>query len=119
MQRMAGLGLGTMLALVVGACASDRGTDTKQAQDVSARHASSVAAKREVELNAAWRGHPYEALLETFGEPVSKINMIGQRTAMTTLVLFGVDPKAQCVDAFTMVRDDKTGRWFVSDYFCR
>ena len=118
-QRVLGLGLGTILALAVGACASDRGTDAKQAQAAKAKQSNVAATKREAELNAAWRGHRYEELLEQFGEPVSKMNMIGQRSAMTTLVLFGVDAKTKCVDAFTMNRDEKTGQWSVADYFCR
>lgn len=120
MRGLLGLGLAAMGLLLASGCATDRGSDLKQTADRKALAAErSAGVKREAELNAAWRGHRYEELLASFGEPVSKINMIGQRPLPTTLVMFGVDAKTRCVDAFTMVKNDKTGQWSVEDYFCR
>lgn len=78
------------------------------------------ATLREAELQAKWKGQPYQALLKQFGEPQLTMNVIGYRPLKTSLVVYGSgDAAAQCVDAFTMVKNDQTGEWTVADYFCR
>lgn len=76
--------------------------------------------QRETTLQSAWRGRPYEALLDTYGAPKLMMNILGYRPLRTSVVVYGVvDQAANCVDAFTMVKNEQTGQWSVADYFCR
>lgn len=84
------------------------------------REVAAKAAQREVKLNALWRGKSYDALLSAFGEPKVMMNILGYRPLKTSLVLYDVvDEKLSCVDTFTMVKDESSGKWSVADYYCR
>lgn len=88
----------------------------------AARHPSPqvLLLQRETKLQSAWRGQPYEALLDTYGTPKLMMNILGYRPLKTSVVVYGiVDQAANCVDAFTMVKNEQTGQWTVADYFCR
>ena len=111
------LGLGSAFALVAGGCATGKLVST----DASSRVAAvALQSQREVKLQSTWRGRPYEALVETYGEPKMTMSILGYRPLKTSLVVYGVvDQTANCVDAFTMVKHAQTGNWTVAEYFCR
>ena len=76
--------------------------------------------QREIELQSRWRGKPYDELLKTSGPPKLMMNVLGYRPLRTSLLVYGVvDEASSCIDAFTMVKDEETAQWTVSDYFCR
>lgn len=76
--------------------------------------------QREHMLQAAWRGRPYNSLLEAFGAPRMVMNVPGFRRLQTTVVVYGAtDKTSRCIDAFTVVVHGETEEVVVSDYFCR
>lgn len=112
-------GWSAALALVLGACASPMDTDEARLR-VSQRLTQKLQSSREAQLQSNWRGKPYEALLEAFGSPPLMMNTLGYRPNKTSLVVYGVvDQSSNCVDTFSMVKNDQTGQWTVADYFCR
>jgi hypothetical protein len=81
---------------------------------------SGVRLKREAALRAAWRGRPYQSLLEAFGTPRMVMNVPGYRVVKTEVVVYGtVDKVSNCIDAFTVIHPGSEGDLMVSDYFCR
>jgi len=75
--------------------------------------------QRESLLQAAWRGRPYNNLVEAFGAPKLVMNVPGYRQMKTSVVVYGsVDKVTNCIDAFTVVHG-RTGELTVTDYFCR
>ena len=55
-----------------------------------------------------------------FGEPKLMMNMLCFHPLKTSLLVYGVvDEAADCVDAFTIVKQADSGQWAVADYFCR
>lgn len=113
-------GLGPAFALVIAGCATDNNV-TADAKAAPSRFAAiALQSQRENSLQSTWRGRPYEALVEIYGEPKMTMNIVGYRPLKTSLVVYGVvDQDANCVDAFTMVKHEQTEQWTVADYFCR
>lgn len=111
---------GLALTLTLAGCGSLNG-ESADAR-AAAYHPSPqvLLLQRETTLQSAWRGQPYEALLASYGAPKLMMNILGYRPLKTSVVVYGiVDQAANCVDAFTMVKNEQTGRWSVADYFCR
>lgn len=118
-QPAARWGWSAALALLLGACASPMDADEARLR-ASQRVAQKLQLSREAQLQSNWRGKPYEALLEAYGSPQLMMNMLGYRPQKTSLVVFGVlDQSSNCVDTFTMAKNEQTGEWTVADYFCR
>lgn len=116
MQHILRLGLGSLLALTVAGCA----TNNKEKERSVETAPLGRLVKREAALNSTWRGQQYDTLREAYGEPILMMNVIGYRPLRTSLVVYGVvDEDANCIDAFTMVKEEETGVWSVADYFCR
>ena len=113
-------GLGSGFALVIAGCAIDSNV-TADAKAAPSRFAAiALQSQRENSLQSTWRGRPYEALVEIYGEPKMTMNVPGYRPLKTSLLVYGmVDQAANCFDAFTMVKHEQTGHWTVADYFCR
>lgn len=81
---------------------------------------SSSRLKREYALRAAWRGRPYQSLLEAFGTPRMIMSVPGYRIVRTDVIVYGPTDKAtNCIDAFTIIRPGTEDEVMVSDYFCR
>lgn len=80
---------------------------------------SSQQAQREADLGSLWRGKSHDLLLKSLGPPTMAMNVPGERPLPTMALVYGVHEAAQCVDAFTMVKNVATGQWSVADYFCR
>jgi hypothetical protein len=77
-------------------------------------------AQREAALGARWRGQSYESLLKALGPPRSMYFIPGERPLLSLALVYGRDDDtAACVDAFTIVRNEDTGAWWVTEYFCR
>lgn len=77
-------------------------------------------ARREAVLGARWRGQSHAALIQSLGRPRMVMTIPGQRPLPTLALVYGVqDEAAACVDAFTIVKEEDTGQWWVADYFCR
>lgn len=71
-------------------------------------------------MQTAWRGRPYNALLEAYGSPKMVMNVPGYRPLKTSVVVYGVvDKSTQCIDTFTVVAQGANGEQTISDYFCR
>ena len=88
--------------------------------DGSALNARMPQEQREFNLQAAWSGRSYEALVQAFGPPELIMDVPGFRQLRTSAVLYGVrDSASQCIDAFTVVVDSRTGEHIVTNYFCR
>ena len=111
---------GAALALTLAGCGA-LDMDSADARAAANRLSQQVLLlQRETTLQSAWRGRPYEALLDTYGAPKLMMNILGYRPLKTSLLVYGiVDQEANCVDAFTMVKNEQTGQWSVADYFCR
>ena len=76
--------------------------------------------QRELSLQSAWSGRSYEALVQAFGQPELIMDVPGFRQLRTSAVVYGVrDSTSQCIDAFTVVVDGRTGQHVVTNYFCR
>lgn len=76
--------------------------------------------QRERMLQAAWRGRPYNSLVEAFGAPKLVMNLPVYRPQKTTLVVYGsTDKVTKCIDTFTVVVLSHTEEVVVSDYSCR
>ncbi|HEY0845936.1 MAG TPA: hypothetical protein VGE12_11250 [Noviherbaspirillum sp.] len=76
--------------------------------------------QRENMLQAAWRGRPYNSLVEKFGAPRMVMNVPGYRQLKTSVVVYDdSDAVSRCIDAFTVVVLHETEEVVVSDYFCR
>lgn len=76
--------------------------------------------QREHMLQAAWRGRPYQSLVDTFGSPRMIMSVPGYRAVRTEIVVYGTrDRFTNCIDAFTIVTDRNSGAVTVADYFCR
>ena len=123
-QHFLRFGLGSAFALVVAGCATDSHVpaDAVAAPIAAPSRFAAIAlqSQRENSLQSTWRGRPYEALVEIYGEPKMTMNIVGYRPLKTSLAVYGVvDQAANCVDAFTMVKHEQTGHWTVADYFCR
>lgn len=117
-QRILRWGLGCAFALLLGACAHSGAELTEE--QASRLAAQVLQSQRENQLKSAWGGRPYNALLESFGAPILTMNVLGYRPQKTSLVVYGMlDSNANCVDSFTMVKDEQSGEWTVADYFCR
>ena len=113
-------GLGSAFALVVAGCATDSNVPADAAAVTSRFSAIALQAQRENSFQSTWRGRTYEALIESYGAPKMMMNVPGHRPLKTSLVVYGViDKTANCVDAFTMVKQEQTEQWTVADYFCR
>lgn len=75
---------------------------------------------REHVMQAAWRGQPYQFLLEKFGPPRGVMAHPGLRSDRGEIVLYGVrDASSNCIDAFTVVAPGSSHDRIVMDYFCR
>lgn len=110
---------GVALVLMLCACASPMDSEETRVR-ASLRATARLQSAREAELQANWRGKAYEALLAAYGSPQFMMNAVGYRPLKTSLVVFGVVDKASnCVDTFSMVKNEQTGEWTVADYFCR
>ncbi|MES2129021.1 MAG: hypothetical protein V4463_17265 [Pseudomonadota bacterium] len=76
--------------------------------------------QREIDLQHAWRGQPYEALLTAFGTPKMSMEIPGRHHDITFAVVNGMnDAASHCIDAFTVVIDRSSRQRLVVDYFCR
>lgn len=75
--------------------------------------------QREYTLQAAWRGRPYNSLVETFGAPRMVLNVPGYRQLKTSVLVYESNTPSRCIDAFTVVVLRDTEEIVVSDYFCR
>lgn len=76
--------------------------------------------KRESTLRAAWRGRPYQSLLDAFGTPRMVMSVPGYRIVRTDVIVYGpTDKVSNCIDAFTVIRPGTEDEVMVSDYFCR
>jgi hypothetical protein len=76
--------------------------------------------QREFNLQTTWSGRSYEALVQAFGPPELIMDVPGFRQLRTSAVVYGVrDSASQCIDAFTVVVDGRTGQYVVTNYFCR
>jgi hypothetical protein len=106
-------------ALLLGGCSSipaDYNANGDAAEMARVRR----SAMRERELQNAWRGKPYVALVEAYGAPSMIMNVPGFRPLKTSVAVYGVrDDSSRCIDAFTVVKHGVTGEWTVADYFCR
>lgn len=81
---------------------------------------SGVRMKRESALRAAWRGRPYQSLLDAFGTPRMVMTVPGYRPVRTDVIVYGAtDNISNCIDAFTVIRPGSEDDVMVSDYFCR
>lgn len=118
--RLARCALGLALTMTLAGCGILNTGSTDAGAAVRPPSPQALPLQRETTLQAAWRGRPYEALLDTYGPPKLMMNILGYRPLRTSLVVYGiVDQAANCVDAFTMVKNEQTGQWSVADYFCR
>lgn len=126
-RRFLRWGLEGAVVLLLAACANTSGDLAKaEASHMAAEEAKEAKAaqarqlQRENQLQSAWKGRPYDALLENFGAPILTMNVLGYRPLKTSLVVYGMlDQNSNCIDAFTMVKDEQSGQWSVADYFCR
>lgn len=108
------------LAMLLAACAS--GAKCPEARETGWNDDSVQESKRQRELmlQSNWRGKTYKDLLETFGEPVSELNIPGDRSPETFAVVYVAGEKASnCIDTFTVVKVEDSREWVVNDYFCR
>ncbi len=71
---------------------------------------------RETEMNARWQNHPFSELLGTLGPPRMVLAIPGGGNPPSFAVVYGVDPKTGCVDAFAVHIDAQP---FVRVYHCR
>lgn len=93
--------------LTLGGCAADGPANSRQ------------QTQREATLGSLWRGKTHDLLLKGLGPPKMAMTVPGERPIPTMALVYGVNEATQCVDAFTMVKNDATGLWLVADYFCR
>ncbi|HYD62797.1 MAG TPA: hypothetical protein VEC35_20760 [Noviherbaspirillum sp.] len=103
------------LAPVLHGCAVAPDSDT-------GRHWTDTASrmKRESTLRAAWRGRPYQSLIDAFGSPRMIMTVPGYRVVRTDVVVYGATDKASnCIDAFTVIWPGGEDEVTVTDYFCR
>lgn len=108
--------LSLLSAILLGGCAIAPSADIASSIADSPR----VTKSRERELQTAWRGKPYTALVAAYGEPTLLMNVPSYRPLKTSIVVYGVrDDTSRCIDAFTVVKHGITGEWTVDDYFCR
>jgi len=104
-----------LTALLLDGCAIGPVTDTDTETE-----GPEPRAQRESRLQSAWRGRPYQALLETYGSPQMVMGVPGYRPLRTSVIVYGIiDRASDCIDAFTVVADGGSGEWTVADYFCR
>lgn len=76
--------------------------------------------KRESVLRTAWRGRPYQSLVDAFGSPRMVMTVPGYRPVRTEVVVYGTtDKTSNCIDAFTVIRPGDEDDVTVTDYFCR
>lgn len=76
--------------------------------------------KRESMLRAAWRGRPYNSLVDAFGTPRVVMTVPGYRPIRTEVIVYGTTDKVtNCIDAFTVIRPGSDDEVTVTDYFCR
>jgi hypothetical protein len=76
--------------------------------------------QRESMLKAAWRGRPYNTLVEAFGSPKMVMNVPGYRPVATSIIVYDASDKvSKCIDAFTVVVPGENEEIIISDYFCR
>lgn len=81
---------------------------------------SGLRLKREAALRAAWRGRPYQSLLDAFGTPRMVMTVPGYRPIRTEVIVYGsTDKVSNCIDAFTVIRPGSEDDVMVTDYFCR
>ncbi len=101
-----GLWLGTLL--IVAGC---------QAPPIDSVRATMVSrSQRELAMQTAWRGRPYPALVEAWGQPRLRLEIPGDRPREWVAVFDTVDSTSSCIDAFTVLRAEVPT---VLDYFCR
>lgn len=116
----AGQGLVLALVLLVTGCATRPETLPDSSLVQSPASVLSRKLQRENALNSAWLGRNYDELIKTFGAPALVMTVPGFRPVRTMGVVYRVlDKESNCIDAFTMVRDEHTGQWSVANYFCR
>lgn len=122
-RQLTRLGLVSLCALALTGCASQQQQQRPAGQSDEAKRLIALLvqqSQREKALNSTWQGQPYDSLLKAFGEPPMTMGILGERPLKTSLVVYTlIDTDTQCVDAFTMVKDDASGQWRVADYFCR
>jgi hypothetical protein len=80
---------------------------------------SSQQDQREAALGSLWRGKSHDLLLKSLGPPRMAMTIPGEGPVPTLVLVYRVNDAAQCIDAFTMVKNVATGQWSVADYFCR
>ena len=89
-------------------------------EQVRARGEASSRLKREAALRAAWRGRPYQSLLDAFGTPRVVMTVPGYRPIRTDVIVYGsTDKVTNCIDAFTIISPGSEDDVMVTDYFCR
>jgi hypothetical protein len=105
------LSLSLTCALLLGGCA---GMPTEQ----DSRHAvESSRELREKEMKLTWIGQRYQDLIQVLGAPRMIMDVPAYRPGRVSVAVYeGLDPASDCIDAFTVVHNDKP---VIDDYFCR
>jgi len=109
-----------VLAMLLAACVS--GVKRSDEHETGWRDDPLQASKRQRELmlQSNWRGKPYKALTEAFGEPVWQLNIPGRPPLKTFSVVYDARDKAgNCIDAFTLLKVEDSREWVVDNYSCR
>lgn len=79
--------------------------------------ANRARALREKEMQSAWAGQSYEALIKVFGAPGMIMNIPAYRGWKASVLVYqGLDAASGCIDAFAVAH---SGKPEVYDYFCR
>jgi hypothetical protein len=108
---------GLALALAAAGCAcvddaADRQTRAAPGFDLAAR------GERELEMNRQWQNRPLADLVATAGQPQQTVNIPGGGTPPGFVVIYGVDQRSGCIDAFA-INAGSTREPTVRIYYCR
>lgn len=112
----------SLYALLLGLAPFLHGCTTMQDLDGYGRHGREAGSriKRESMLRTAWRGRPYQSLVEAFGTPRMVMTVPGYRPIRTDVIVYGtIDKVSNCIDAFTIISPGSDDEMTVTDYFCR
>ncbi len=116
---IAGLAAAVVFAWGASGCAAIIG-ETADGEATASPMARQVSMKREAMFNVAWRGKPRVELVDNLGQPKYVMVVPGRDDELTYVMVYGVqDRRAECVDAFTLQKNEAADQWVVSDYFCR
>jgi hypothetical protein len=113
---------GSRYVLLLGLAPFLHGCMTIQDVDGQGRRVGETVSrfKRESMLRTAWRGRPYQSLVEAFGTPRMVMTVPGYRPIRTEVIVYGTTDKvSNCIDAFTVIRPGSDDEVTVTDYFCR